>query len=140
MGYDLSGLGMARPALTHQRITRNIVINFCNKFGFEEIEAFQECTANTKPTCEKIPDVVFWDLHAEKVVVSIELEKYWNTETIEKIVQSLLKKFKHKEVFLYNYVKMKWRRYYLKGKEAFYDETDYSEVLGINLSEFVDID
>ena len=140
MGYDLSGLGMARPALTHQRITRNIVINFYNKFGFEQIEAFQECTANTKPTCEKIPDVVFFDLHADKVVVSIELEKNWNGETIQKINQSLLRKFKHQEVFLYNYPKEKWRRYYLKGRQVFYDETDYSDVLGIYLSEFVDID
>lgn len=111
MGYDLQGIGMARPAVSHQQFARNIVINFYLLTKFERIEAFQEGTANNKPTCEKVPDVTFVDIETEKVLVSVEIEKIWSSETIWKIKESLIGRYKHQEVFLYNYRKNLWRKY-----------------------------
>lgn len=137
MGYSLEGIGMARPAVSHQQIARNIVINFYLLTKFEKFEAFQEGTANNKPTCEKVPDVTFVDIKTEKVLVSVEIEKFWSGETIWKIKESLINRYKHKEVFLYNYRKNLWRKYYKKGKEILFTETAYSDVMQVNLSDLL---
>ena len=138
MSYDLQGIGrMARPAVSHQQISRNIVINFYLLTSFKKFEAFQEGTANNKPTCEKIPDVTFVDIETNNVLVLVEIEKVWSNETIWKIKDSLIKKYKHQEVFLYNYKKNLWRKYYKKSKEIVFEETPYSNILQVNLSELL---
>ena len=137
MGYSLEGIGMARPAVSHQQFARNIVINFYLLTKFEKFEAFQEGTANNKPTCEKVPDITFVDIETEKVLVSVEIEKIWSGATIWKIENELIKKYKHQEVFLYNYRKNLWRKYYKKGKEILFAETAYSAVLQINLADLL---
>ncbi len=137
MGYDLHKIGMARPAVSHQRIARNIVINFYLRTSFKQFEAFQEGTANNKSTCEKIPDITFVEMETGKVLVSVEIEKIWSGATIWKIENELIKKYKHQEVFLYNYKKNLWRKYYKKGKEIVFEETAYSSVLQINLADLL---
>lgn len=139
MGYDLHKIGMARPAVSHQQISRNIVINFYLQTKFKKFEAFQEGTANNKPTCEKVPDVTFLELVSEKVFVSVEIEKVWSGATIWKIENELIKKYKHKEVFLYNYKKNEWRKYYQKQKEIVFEPTAQSNILSINLADLVEL-
>jgi hypothetical protein len=137
MGYDLHEIGLARPAVLHQAFARNIVINFFNAKGFKEYEAFQEGTANHKPTCEKIPDVIFVNVQNKKVAVSVEIEKSWNGSTIYKIQNELIKRYKHQEVFLYNYTKNEWRKYFKKGKEIVFENTSLSDVLGVDFAEMI---
>jgi len=55
-------------------------------------------------------------------------------KTICKAKDSLTKMYKHQEVFLYNYKKNLWRKYYKKGKEIVFEETAYSKILLLNLS------
>jgi hypothetical protein len=57
--------------------------------------------------------------------------------TIWKIENELIKKYKHQELFLYNYRKNLWRKYYKKGKEILFAETAYSDVLQINLADLL---
>lgn len=140
MGYDLDGIGMARPAMVHQRISRNIVINYYVKHGFDTIEALQESTANLKPTCEQIPDVVFVDVATNKVIVSVELDKAWLKITRVRIEEALTK-YKHKEVFWYNYTRDEWERHYLyKGNFECDIMEDYSQQLKIHLSDYITLE
>ncbi len=139
MGYGLEGIGMARPAILHQRISRNIVINYYVKHGFDTIEALQESTANLKPQCERIPDVVFVDVAKNKVIVSVELDKCWLKVAAAR-VEDAITDYKHKEVFWYNYIKDEWRRYYwLKGNVVYDDMEDYSQQLKIHLSDYISL-
>lgn len=46
MGYSLYKIGLTRPPLSHQRIARNIVINYYNRNGFGDYEAFQDGMAD----------------------------------------------------------------------------------------------
>jgi hypothetical protein len=137
MGYSLEGIGLARPAIAHQRFSRNIVINWYLLHGFKVIEAFQEGTANHKTTGQEVPDVTFVNRALDKVVVSIEIEKSFSKRLIAKIEESHLLRHKHMEAFALNYRTGKWRRYILANKQLEMEETDFSEVLGVHLSKYL---
>ena len=74
MGYSLHKIGLARPALEHQRIARNIIINFYNEFGFSKYEAFQEGLADFNNPDGLVPDVkCFMNVDDNKVDIAIEI-------------------------------------------------------------------
>ncbi|GAB4351093.1 MAG: hypothetical protein OHK0038_28900 [Flammeovirgaceae bacterium] len=142
MGYTLEGLGLARPSVAHQRIARNIVINWYNMQGFEKIEAFQEGTANFKTTGEDVPDVIFVDVSTQKVVVSIEIEKHFRSK-LKRKVADLLDTFKHKEVFVYDYIRELWYRctWDKKNKEMIVEKgVSKSKELSVDFKDYLELE
>lgn len=137
MGYSLEGIGLARPGIAHQRFSRNIVINWYLQHGFKAVEAFQEGTANHKTTGEEVPDVTFVSRAADRVIVSIEIEKSFSKRLIAKIEESYLLRHKHMEAFALNYKTGAWRRYTLANKQVQMEETDYSAVLDVYFSKYL---
>ena len=136
MGYSLEGIGMARPSLEHQRISRNIVINYYNQTGFKTYEAFQEGNASFSDPDSLIPDVVFFSVSDSSPVVAIEIETGYNYSRLyARKVVDYFAKYGMKEVFLYDYVTKKWERYSIKANKKS-KKTAYSDILQCDISHY----
>lgn len=134
MGYSLEGIGMARPSLEHQRISRNIVINYYNQTQFKTYEAFQEGNASFSDPDSLIPDVVFYSVSDSTPVVAVEIETGYNYGRLyAKKVVDYFAKYGMKEVFLYDYVLRKWERYTIKA-DTKSKKTAYSDILQWDIS------
>lgn len=136
MGYDLHKIGMARPSLEHNRIARNIVINWYRKYGFDTYEAFQEGLADLANTDGLVPDVVFYN-KAGKCIVAIEIENNRNIKrAIRKGVEDLKRDLGIQEVFIYDYILNTW---YRVQPDFTVVNSDYSVVLDIELRRYIQL-
>jgi hypothetical protein len=136
MGYSLDGIGLARPSLEHQRITRNIVINYYNYTDFDEYEAFQEGLANPLNPNSLVPDVIF--MKDDKVHIAIEIVKdnQFNSNEFKGKIKDLITIYNIHEVFVYNYEKRCW---YCFGNDLNQDEPSYSYLLEIDLDDLIEL-
>ena len=136
MGYSLDGIGLARPSLRHQRIARNIVINYYNDTYFADYEAFQEGLANILDPNSLVPDVVFMQNNKIEVVIEIANHLQFKSKLLKGKVEELLSTYDIKEVFVYNYEESIWSCY---GKELDVDEPSYSNLLELDLDDLIEL-
>lgn len=126
----LSGLGMPRPTILHQRINARIcaVMNVDLNPQYEAI-----VEAEIGGTNSKSPDIVVWSLdsNGEPVVPVLIIETTTNNKKT-KIEDKMFGLFSNyptlKEAFMYVYDIGVWRRY-TPGQSRFYVETSESEYL-----------
>jgi hypothetical protein len=156
MGYDLHKIGLSRPPIAQQRIARNIILNYYTHHGFSRYEAFQETLSDVNDPESHIPDVLFKDKKG-KPVVGIEITKTKNVEYAKFVFVELLGCTPIEEVFMLDFQQKIW--YYANRKEQtadFFDKfkdygfpdwkevkihtgISYSEVLGIDLEEYISL-
>lgn len=109
----LSGLGMARPSISHQRINARIcaIMNVDLNPQYEAIIEAEIGGVNSEA-----PDVCVWSLneYGETVepVIALETTTYYKRKEIESKIFKIFSKYKTiKEAFMYIYDKGEWRRY-----------------------------
>lgn len=136
MGYSLSGIGMARPAILHQRIARNIVINYYLQTGFASFEAFQEGNASFSDPDSLIPDVVFYAHDSPTPLVAVEIERTaLIAYRLPAKISEYLNVYGLSEVFSLDYEKGIWTRHSRSPKGIKSKQTSFSEVLQTDLAE-----
>lgn len=137
MGYDLNGLGMARPTIQHLTTTRNIVINWYLQTGFKGYDAYQEPSADLDtPEEGYVPDVGFYEIGklSPSVIIEVDTGKKGIMQAQTK-VSYYLQWYEVEEVFIYDYVTGQWERHTPNGKSS----TSESEVLGVYLEDLIDL-
>ena len=130
MGYDLSGLGMARPTIQHQRLARNLMLNYYLKKGFTPYEVIQE-RAIQDDQDGLVPDLSF--LENGREILVLEIEKHTKKSIAFAKAKFLFDRYKIKEVFIYIYDKDKW--YYYNARNNKQEDISYSTTLDFNFAE-----
>ena len=135
MGYSLHKIALMRPPLPHQRIARNIVINYFNRNSFVKYEAFQDGMAVPDDPDSHVPDVVFIENSSNKVRLVIEIvdNKNFSEKYVAYLVETLTEQKNIKEVFLYNCEQKIWQSY---GADIDERNPAYSKLLKIDFSEY----
>ncbi len=151
MGYDLNGLGMARPLLPHLRYSRNIVMNWYLQTKFQEYEAFQEAPLYIHETVDDglVPDVSFHLVLAESIAgsphVVIEIDHdamykygnktqmYYGVKKAQKKIIDMVEDWGLIEGFIFDYDKKKWYKY--NGSDFIF--SSYSSVLQVDLNDLL---
>jgi hypothetical protein len=143
MGYDLDGLGMARPKLEHIQAQRNILINWFLISQYKDFEALQEPSTNIYHTYDgKVPDVGFYKVLNNGILVKhpsviIEIEKNENIEEAQFKTKYYFKK-DVQECFIWDYEENIWYKYTNPDFNNF-AYNPYSSVLNVNLEALLDL-
>lgn len=145
--FDEWGTAIPRPAIPHQRIIRDIILNWYLRTGFHTYEALPEPGIwielddddGNSNMFERVPDVGFVLPGYDKVTVAIEVLKsgsYTRTELLSKREEYY--KYGMAELFIYNYMSGSWKEVrFNQGQIELSGSYLPSEVLGIHPSELL---
>ena len=129
LGITISGLGMPRPSILHQRINARICA-IMNQDLNPEYEAIIEAEING-PNSQS-PDICVWSLDSSGYIqeqkIIIETTTFYQRENIQKKIFELFRNYKTiKEAFMFIYDRNIWRRYTPKSED--YIESSCSKFL-----------
>ncbi len=102
MGYNLNGLGMATPTRRHKEISRNIVINFYLRFGFDKYDIYQEAAADQSDHNGLVPDPIIYQNRAKKPVTMFEIDHTKALWRADVKIGPYLDHYGVREVFVYD--------------------------------------